>query len=81
MARGAKPGEGGELPGYKVTKVHYYPNIKHILIVCLIYRSTIHPHRFFKKIFGKMDIGIHHDFPTMNDNGIHISQYKQDKFL
>ena len=25
MAQGAKPGEGGELPGYKVTKVHYYP--------------------------------------------------------
>ena len=25
MAQGAKPGEGGELPGYKVSIPHFYP--------------------------------------------------------
>ena len=28
MAQGAKPGEGGELPGYKVTKVYIYSKVK-----------------------------------------------------
>ena len=28
MAQGAKPGEGGELPGYKVTKVCIYSKVK-----------------------------------------------------
>lgn len=42
MAQGAKPGEGGELPGYKVTKdIAEYVTTRSISLISLIFSNQI----------------------------------------